>query len=92
MGDERHAFVPQSGCNICVCGLTANDPYHQRECTRHWADCPVHNPDKVELPPFRTIIACVYSDAETKDGRPMDDKVAGEIVNRVAARLWGHMP
>lgn len=29
LDDDRHAPLPQRGCNVCVCGRVATDPtYH----------------------------------------------------------------
>ena len=28
MSDESHEFMPQTGCNVCVCGALEDDPFH----------------------------------------------------------------
>jgi hypothetical protein len=30
MTDELHSFMPQPGCNFCICGMPADDPHHPR--------------------------------------------------------------
>ena len=79
-----HDFIPQPGCNVCVCGA----PEHEH-CSHHWPDCPVHNPQKVELPPFNIVLLCVYGGAETKAGHPFGASDADEVAQRIADRLWG---
>jgi hypothetical protein len=57
------------------------------DCSHSWKTCPLHNPDG-GLPPFRTVMLCIYGGAETKDGGVVDEQVADDLAQRIADRLW----
>lgn len=56
-------------------------------CTHSWETCPVHSLPDGELPPFRTVVTCVYGGAELADGGTWDESTSDEVVTRVIDRL-----
>lgn len=67
--------------------MTAERIRREAACTHEWRTCPVHSTGTDELPPFWRVIRCVYGDAETHDGEPMDDEIAKDLTQRIAKRL-----
>jgi len=59
----------------------------QPECTHDWETCPVHSRPDGELPPFRTVITCLYGGVQTKTGTPWDQRDSDEVVERVSQKL-----
>jgi hypothetical protein len=61
----------------------------QEGCTHSWRTCPIHGTGSDELPPFRTVVLCVYGGAPTKDGGTFDKSDADAIVDRIVDRAEG---
>lgn len=59
------------------------------ECTHQWQTCPVHGRADGDLPPFKTIVTCLYGGMQLKDGGTWDERTSGEVVDRVLERLEG---
>lgn len=58
------------------------------ECSHHWQDCPVHNPDG-GMPSMITVTTCLYGGLGLKTGETWDDDTSREVWERVFKKLLG---
>ena len=56
-------------------------------CTHSWKTCPVHGLPDGELPPWKTVLTCIYGGAELKDGGTWDETTSAEVTERMVKRL-----
>lgn len=58
-------------------------------CTHSWKNCPVHGTGDDTLPPFKTVLVCLYGDCKTKDGHLFGEDDAKGVIDRVTERMLG---
>ena len=66
-----------------------SDQHAETVCTHSWRTCPVHGTGTDELPPFRTVVTCLYRGLATKDGGTWDEDTTNEVVDRIVRRIDG---